>query len=340
MRSKKSLVLGIRILLSVGMLALLASQIPDFDASELVADWRPASVVWLALAILLTVASVVLAAIRWQLVLHGLDIPSPLRPLLSHYFAGQFVSNVLPTTIGGDVLRVARLSRTNGDRPRSFASVVIERLTGWLVLPVMTLIGFAMNPGFRELGTATTVALLVAVGTLVGLVGLLWIATHEKGGGRYASHDGWRGFIGSVHLGLDHLRNHPADALSVIGAGFVYQFTLVFAAFMSARAIGIDQAGFTAMLTFIPAVLILQVLPIGISGLGVREGSLVLFLSPLGVPDEQAVALGLLLYLTNLIASLAGAPAFAVGGRDAIGDIDHDLLDEAIEIGHETTAGS
>ena len=62
------------------------------------------------------------------------------------------------------------------------------------------------------------------------------------------------------------------------------------------------------MLTFIPAVLILQVLPIGISGLGVREGSLVLFLSPLGVPDEQAVALGLLLYLTNLIASLAGAP--------------------------------
>ncbi len=61
--------------------------------------------------------------------------------------------------------------------------------------------------------------------------------------------------------------------------------------------------------------LIAQVLPIGISGLGVREGAFVIFLTPFGVPAEQAVALGLLLYLLNLVASLLGAPAFAVGGR-------------------------
>ena len=42
-----------------------------------------------------------------------------------------------------------------------------------------------------------------------------------------------------------------------------------------------------------------------------------IFLTPLGVPAEQAVALGLLLYLLNLVASLLGAPAFAVGGRRA-----------------------
>ena len=40
-----------------------------------------------------------------------------------------------------------------------------------------------------------------------------------------------------------------------------------------------------------------------------------LFLTPLGVPAEQAVALGLVLYLLNLVVSLVGAPAFAVGGR-------------------------
>ena len=61
--------------------------------------------------------------------------------------------------------------------------------------------------------------------------------------------------------------------------------------------------------------LIAQVLPIGISGLGVREGAFVLFLTPLGVPAEQAVALGLVLYALNLVVSLAGAPSFAVGGR-------------------------
>jgi hypothetical protein len=49
----------------------------------------------------------------------------------------------------------------------------------------------------------------------------------------------------------------------------------------------------------------------------VREGAFVLFLTPLGVPTQQAIALGLLLYLLNVAVSLLGAPAFAVGGRGA-----------------------
>jgi glycosyltransferase 2 family protein len=76
-------------------------------------------------------------------------------------------------------------------------------------------------------------------------------------------------------------------------------------------------AGPTALLAFFPAVAIAQVLPVGISGLGIREGAFVLFLGSLGVPDEQAVALGLLLYLLNLGVSLLGAPAFAFGGRSS-----------------------
>ena len=44
----------------------------------------------------------------------------------------------------------------------TFASVVLERLTGWLVLPIITLVGFAVNPGLRHLGSATRVALLLA----------------------------------------------------------------------------------------------------------------------------------------------------------------------------------
>jgi hypothetical protein len=71
----------------------------------------------------------------------------------------------------------------------------------------------------------------------------------------------------------------------------------------------------TALLAFFPAVAIAQVLPIGISGLGVREGAFVLFLGPLGVASEEAIGLGLMLYLLNLGVSLLGAPAFAVGGR-------------------------
>jgi len=312
---KQAVTLGVRIAVSAGMLAVLVAKVPSFDPSDIVPEWSWTTAVWLGIAAVLTLVGLILSAVRWQKVLDALEIRAGLPQLMSHYMAGQFVSNVLPTTIGGDVLRVSRLSRDTGESPGTFASVVLERLTGWLVLPVITIVGFAVNPGLRHLGTATRLALGLAFATLVLLLAVLAAAGSRRIGGRFATSAGWRRFVGAVHLGVDRLRSDPAAAANVLVAGFAYQLALVLAAVAAAQALGLQAAGLTALLAFFPAVLIAQVLPISMSGLGVREGAFVLFLAPLGVAHEQAIALGLLLYLLNLLVSLLGAPAFAAGGR-------------------------
>jgi uncharacterized membrane protein YbhN (UPF0104 family) len=291
--------------------------VPSFEVGDLVPRWTLGTAAWLMVAAVLTLVGLILSAVRWQKVLEALDISARLPRLVSHNLAGQFVSNVLPTTIGGDVLRVSRLSRDTGETPGTFASVVLERLTGWLVLPVITVVGFTVNPGLRHLGTATRVALALAVSTLVLLVGVLAAAASSRLGGRFAARADWRRFAGAIHLGVNRLRAHPGAALNVLLAGFAYQLTLVLAAVAAAQALGLRAAGLTALLAFFPAVLIAQVLPISMAGLGVREGAFVLFLGPLGVAKEEAIALGLLLYLLNVAVGLLGAPAFAAGGRPA-----------------------
>ena len=109
------------------------------------------------------------------------------------------------------------------------------------------------------------------------------------------------------------LRRQPRAATSVIAVGVVYQFALVLAATAGAKVMGIDEVGVTVMLAFLPAVLIIQLLPLGISGLGPREWAMVFFLGPLGVSDADAIALGLLLFALNLAVSLLGAPALLAG---------------------------
>lgn len=314
MNRKQAVALVVRIVASAAMLAVLVAQLPSVSLDALLPDWTVANTLWLGAAAALSLLGVVLSTLRWQKVLDVLGLHSPLRHLLSHYLAGQFVSNVLPTTIGGDVLRVSRLSRQTGQSPGTFASVVLERLTGWLVLPVITFVGFVVNPRLTRLGAATSVALGLSFATLTALVVVLAAVADRRIGGRFATKEGWRRFAGAVHLGLARLRDHPAAALNVIAVGFAYQLVLVLAAVAAARALGIGPAGLTALLAFFPAVAMAQVLPIGISGLGVREGAFVLFLSPLGVAAAEAIALGLLLYLLNLGVSLLGAPSFAVGG--------------------------
>jgi uncharacterized membrane protein YbhN (UPF0104 family) len=121
-------------------------------------------------------------------------------------------------------------------------------------------------------------------------------------------------FFGAVHEGIDRLRHRPIVVAQVLAAALVYQLAVIAAALLATHALGI-HLGPTALLAFVPAVAIVQVLPISFGGLGVREGALVLFLKPLGVASGQAVALGLLLYAMQLIASLLGAPSLAFGQR-------------------------
>ena len=306
--------LPLRILASVVMLAFLFRKV---HLSSLFPEWD-AHAFWLLLAgLAVTAVGIVLSAFRWQAVLAALGLHAGVRTLLNHYLAGLFVGNFLPSTIGGDVLRVARQSADNGDRPSTFASVVLERLTGWLVLPVITLSAFVINPGLRELGNATLLAFSLSVVTLVLLCALLFAAAHPRVGGRLATSEGWQRFLGAVHLGLDRFRRHPAAVVNVLLVGFAYQLAVVLSAYLAARALGLD-VGPTAILAFMPAVAIAQVLPISLGGLGVREGAFVLFLHPLGVQRGEAIALGLLFYGMNLAVSLLGAPSFAVGGKQPV----------------------
>ena len=91
-----------RLAISGVILWVLVAQMDDIDTDELPA-WNAATATWAIAAVALTITAFVLAAHRWQRVLHALGCPQPLPRLFSHYMAGQFVSNFVPTTVGGDV---------------------------------------------------------------------------------------------------------------------------------------------------------------------------------------------------------------------------------------------
>jgi len=314
-RSRSRLILVLRMAVSAAMLAVLISRVPREELSNLWRDWDPARITWLLTALGLTAGSVLLAALRWRQVLKALGLRVRTHRLLSLHLAGLFVSNFLPSTIGGDVLRVRRLSRQTDDPPAAFASVIIERLTGWLVLPMLTITGLLVNPSLLRLGAASSTALILVGTTLLLVLAVVYIAEHDRVGRRLQGSSGAiRRQLAAVHLGLSHLRDHPRDLRRLVGIGISYQTTLVVATAMAGRAVGIDL-GPTAWLAFAPAVLIAQVFPLSVGGLGIREGALVLFLGPLGVTNAEAIALGLLIYAINLLVSLAGAPSFAMGHR-------------------------
>ena len=124
----KYVTVPLRIGLSVALLVVVVVSMDDIDWDEL-PDWNSETAIW----------SIGALCSRWlvlfleQFAGKGFNSfgrsPTTWR-LFSHYMSGQFVSNFLPTTVGGDVVRVSRLTKDTDDGPISFTSVVFERLSG------------------------------------------------------------------------------------------------------------------------------------------------------------------------------------------------------------------
>ena len=211
------------------------------------------------------------------------------------------------------MLRVSRSSSDVGDTTTAFAAVLLERLTGFLVLPLLVVVGFAIDPSLLDAGRST-LALVIAGITLVALGALLFLAGHPRAAGRFAGRDDWMRAIGAVHVGVDRLRRDPRAAAGALVAALAYQLVVVASVYCAFHVVDVRVAN-GAILAFVPAVAMAQVVPVTLGGLGVREGLLALFLHPLGVGTGRAVAIGLLWYGILLLVSLLGAPAFVVGHR-------------------------
>lgn len=306
--------LAVRVAFSLGFLALLIWRLPDVSPSDLVPEPSLESIAWVVAAVLVHLGAYGLQTLRWAEVSDTLGIHMGFRRLMSHLLAGEFVSNALPTSFGGDIVRVIRQGNDVGDHADAFAATSLERLTGWLVLPVLSFVGLALDSGLRSLGDVTVLTLLVGAMTLCALGVILVLAGHPRGAGRLVGTTGWRRYLAAVHLGVIAFRHRPAQAAKVLAAGVGFQFLQVLTVVACARALGIDQIGLVAALAFFPPTAVVQNLPLTLGGLGVREAAFVYFFSAIGVSNADAIALGLLVYVVFVLSSLAGAPSFVRGG--------------------------
>lgn len=310
-RSRISLATVLRVFVTVLLLGVLVWRLRDARIEELFPrEWTRRTIFWIFAGIGVCLTGFACSARRWELVVRVLGYRVPWRQLFGHTLAGQFAGNALPSTIGGDVVRISRLSTTIDSRSDAFASVMIERLTGWIALPAWCAIGFALDPDLLHRPNARF-AVTVAGVTLGILVAILFLAGHPRLAGRFADHENWMRFIGALHRAIDALRRNPKLLLELLATAMLYQLTTLLTFVCAFRALDAPSVDNAVFLAFLPTVTMMQVLPVTIGGLAMRENILSLLFKPFGIATATAVGAGLLWYFFTLVASLAGIASFS-----------------------------
>lgn len=260
----------------------------------------------LSLGLVLASGCILLQVGRWRIlcIAEGYRLPYGLAAKL--LWIGYFFSQILPSTVGGDAVRLWQVSRLGMPISIAFGTIVADRVFG---ITVMALLVLAASPWLLDAasGRPEIVSVLVLAGGVFAVGVLIGLFTHHFCGMLKAkSLARFSAPISSVgRICRDILTRPGATALVLAYSVLVFVlYSLV--ASVAAHSIGISLP-LSDSLKVIPAVLLMSAIPISVAGWGIREGAMVVALGIFGIAPAQALAISILLGLNGAIISLPGA---------------------------------
>lgn len=302
---------GLRIVVSLVLIFWLLSRFDLKGVMNAVTDLR--FLVWVQ-ALFLYIAAQALSSARWWRICRVASFSGTWPLYLRYYFAGMFFNLFLPTGLGGDVYKVHLLFREEGRALAGASTILWDRSFG---LAAMLLIGAAtvcLRPELlpRPLVMFLWISGLVALAALLMLpLAFRFLRRYDLSGASNGSSPAKPTLLQRV-TPLLTLGSRHRDLLILLGLSLAIQGTGMAIVAMIGSGMGI-QVSSLFYLASIPLITLVTILPISVSGIGVREGAFVYLFGLEGVHPEPALALGLLYFSVQVAASLLGGLFYVRG---------------------------
>src|SRR5581483_2835643 len=246
---------------------------------------RGANVGYFLGSVAIMVVTVLPMAWRWQQLLAGRGIHDRLPWLTRAYFTAYTAGQVLPTSIGGDAMRIFETTRRHPGHGGPIAgSVLLERALGGAATLALAAIGFVLAIGRYDVGAYLWVELAFVVATLV--LGVVLFSRRMRRPLRRTVPLLRRLRVErplrAVYEGIHAYRNHGWLLLGVCVLTLGVQAVRVLAIWLSAKAVGVDLSP-RVYYVMGPLLFLVMLVPFTINGLAVREAFFVSFLGKLDV---------------------------------------------------------
>jgi len=312
--ARRILTLLVKIVVSAGLMAVLLAKT---DLASLWSHFRHASLAWLAVALALYLAMVVISAWRWHLLLDTQGLVIGRAWLVDSYLVATFFNNFLPSNIGGDVIRIRDPSGHTGSKTIATTVVLMDRGIGLLGLFLVAAAGASVASAAGGHGPvwASLLWLAFAVALAVGSAAVFaphGVAVLLKP--LRLIHQEWVGERISRLIGtLERFRTRPGSLLWCVGGAILVQAVLVAFYFAVARSMGI-AVPVSDLAVIVPVSFVVQMVPVSLNGLGVREATFRIYFAQIGLPAASALAVSLMGAAMVMIFSLSGAAAYLLRG--------------------------
>lgn len=280
---------------------------------------------WLIGALMASVLSLLVVALRWRGLLRVLDVNIDVRESFRLGFLAEFFNTIIPGLIGGDAAKAYFVIRRTQRPAGVIASLLVDRalgLVGMVLFALVSLLALGAS-GFRVSG-ALWLPVLLASATIAGVVVAALLLFHSRLQralrlDRLGARLPFVAPMAAVREAFTHYRHGNGLATASVLTVLAQILGMVSVALVG---LGLHLAvPWYAYLFYVPLVTIVAALPITPGGLGVMEGLYLLCFATAG-NSSAAAALVVLLRGVQLLGVLPGALLLALSSdRPPVGAI-------------------
>lgn len=296
--------LTLRIVVTLSIFVLILRHIDVAQVWRILANASP---LLLLAALILQFGSATLSAFRWQLIMRNLRFGLSVSFYLRSYYKAMFFNQGLPTSIGGDALRVLDVAVRGFRKRDALFGVMLDRVAGLAALLVMNLAGFMLGPGMLPdaLYKLTLIAVVVGLAAYVVMSLLRFLPTIEA----YPGLGVLRALAERLH------RAFLSHRAMLFGSSLLIPLLALLSFYATGSALGLRYDLLTYVV-IVPPAIILTLVPVSLAGWGVREGALVGLFSFIGADKAVILTMSVLYGLMQIVVSLPGFIIYLSGRRD------------------------
>jgi uncharacterized protein (TIRG00374 family) len=255
---------------------------------------------FILLALLAQLASTVIAAYRWRLIMKLLDFHERVSFYVQSYFRGSFFNQVLPGSIGGDAVRAIELVQRGYDKKDSIYGIFVDRIIGLVGLLVLNL--FANNLFYGSF--PSWLHQLLNLITISAIAGFSMLFIIEKF--TFLTKYSFSNLFVRLSKRLNKLYGDRMLLIQHIFISVIVHIFSILAIYALALSVEVDL-NLQTLLIAIPPVFLLTIVPISLAGWGVRESGMVGILMLVGAQKEEILVISVLYGLLLILAALPGA---------------------------------
>jgi len=257
---------------------------------------------WIFLAVLATIFQIFLGALRWREISAACSAPLGTGQAFRYNMIGAFFNQTLPSTIGGDAMRLWLVKQTGAGWRAATYSVLVDRAIGLIALAIIVIVSLPWSYDLVANHRGRIALLLVDIGALgagigfliVGYISWKWLTTFWPTKHVHAC---------SVIANRVIFNRRSGPKIAVLSISIHVMAVVI--AWCAVRSIS-APAAFEQLFMLVPPIMLITMLPISIAGWGVREATMMVAFGYAGLAQTDGTIVSLLFGATSFVVGAIG----------------------------------